>query len=150
MRRYILCSLVLFGFIGCASTLKDNNATLKQKSISIDNNKSVVDTNSTLLINLDEKLKKDYTKGGLIDDRTIPIDISEYQNPNDEVKFVGEVLQKVKTIKFTRKTKAGPNDEVSFDGKELKIKTAQLEDEDIISLVDEKDEILLNIKIRTY
>jgi len=146
MKQYIFCSLILFELIGCTSTtklIKDNNKTLE-------NNKSTININNTLIINLDKKLKKDYTKGGLIDDKTIPIDISEYQNINDEVKFTGKILQKIKTIKFTRKRKSEPNDEVSFDGKELKIKTAKLNDEDTISLIDKDKKILVKILIRTY
>jgi len=144
MKWYIFCSLIIFGLIGgCASTkIEDNNQTIEHNNIT--------DVNNTCVINLDEKLKKDYTKGSLIDNNTIPIDISRYQNPNDEVKFVGKILIKTKKIKFIYKSKNGTNDEVAFSGKEYKVKTSELKDGDMISLVDKNNKTLVNMIIRTY
>ena len=144
MKRYLMFGVVIFGLIGCASTDIKVDNTDKNETI-----KDINSTKKTKIVDLDKELKEDFTKGILLEDKdkdkTIPVSIYEYRDPNDEVAFTGKIFEKAEKIKI------GANDEVALKGAtKYIVKTSELKDGDIISLIDPKKKILIKMKIRTH
>ncbi len=139
MKKYIIFGIISVGLIGCTTT-----------PIKSDNNKTIQDINSIKkikIVDLDKKLNGDASKGTLreIKSKIIPISIYDYRGINDEVAFTGEVLKKADKIKI------GANDEVNLNHNiKYVIKTSELKDGDIISLIDKKNKALIQIIIRAY
>ncbi len=138
MKKYLIFGLIIFVMVGCTSSIIEiKNKIIKTRDIN--------NTKKILTIDLDTKFKKDnYLKGG-IKKRVIPIFIGGYRGDNDEVAFIGKILKK------SDKIKVGDNDEVNLNSAiKYIIKTSELKDRDIISLIDKKGKIIFKMVVRIY
>ena len=143
MKRYLILWLMVFGFVACASNVAPKVVVDTNKSKKVDSNATT--EKKVAIIDLDkeiQKSKEDNSKGGLREN-IIPIFLMEYVGDNDEVAFKEGLQNKINKIKI------GDNDEVIFKGKELRIKTSKLkEDEKIIIEYGDKERVILRVRYK--
>lgn len=133
MKKYIILILLMIEFVVCSNVISDANKT--------NENNTTVKPKSVLIVDLDKKVED--VKGGTNKIIDGPIFLS---NDNDEVSFIGDVLEKNSPVKI----KIGDNDEVSFSGNEYHVRTLELKDGDRIIIRDRDGKIFVDKVVRTY
>ncbi len=147
MKQYLFSGLILFGILAYASTENEHNRTNEINATGFEQNQSTPSNKKRLLIDLDELLQQSKTNKRGSQENTpkrLPLDLSEYQGENRDLRFSGRILENVD------KTKIGTNDEVAFHEEEFIIKTAELKDGEIISFIDKENRPILEMVVRTY
>jgi uncharacterized protein YcfL len=129
MRNIVLSTLiVLFTFTACSSKTPQKLTPVTQEQ------------NRTLTIDLDKEVKSETDLRGK---ETLMIDSPIYIGDNDEVSFIGDIIEKESPIQV----KIGDNDEVAFNGREISIKTMELHNGDIIQMRGQSGNVFLEVEV---
>jgi len=135
MKQKILYTLIVVGLTACNHNPKKE---LVQKTIPQEQSKQKV-----LFLDLDKASQFNETSEQLRGNKNNLLDDPIYIGDNDEVIFVGKLLEKNSPLKI----KIGDNDEVSFSGNHYKIKTLQLQTGNIIQMTDKRGKLFLEMEV---
>ncbi|CAA6816358.1 MAG: Unknown protein [uncultured Sulfurovum sp.] len=128
MKKHIIYTLILvLSLVACSSTSPKTPI-------------SAVENNNTMIIDLDKESKSNTDLRGK---DTLIIDTPIYVGDNDEVSFIGDIIEKNSPIQV----KIGDNDEVSFTGKSYKINTMELRNGDIIKMTGKSGNIFVEMEV---
>lgn len=94
----------------------------------------------TLTIDLD---KESQVETDLRGQETLLSDAPIYIGDNDEVAFIGDIIQKESPVQV----KIGDNDEVAFNGKEIRIDTTELRHGDIIQMIGQSRNVFVEVEV---
>jgi len=129
MKNTILLTLILFIVTACTTSTPQPPKPSTQEA-----------TTRSLIIDLD---KEEQASDDLRGKGTLLIDSPIYIGDNDEVSFIGDIIQKESPIQV----KIGDNDEVAFTGSHFKVSTMELRNGDMIQITGKSGNVFVEVEV---
>lgn len=129
MKKAILSTFILiFILTSCTTNTPPKPTTATQEH------------NRSLIIDLDKEIGSSEDLRGK---DTLMIDSPIYIGDNDEVSFIGDIIEKESPIQV----KIGDNDEVAFTGKNFTVSTMELKTGDIIQMRGKSGNVFVEVEV---